>query len=419
MRSLKILFSAYACEPGKGSEPGVGWRWALETARLGHEVWVVTRENNGPGIERGWRAAGSPQNLHFTYYDLPRWARWWKRGGRGVRLYYLLWQWGAYRFVRGLAFVPRLDAVHHITFGVIRHPSFMGRLGIPFVIGPLGGGERTPFALRRHFPILGQLKELARDVANVVAKIDPTVLQMFQQADLILLRTPESMAWLAPRFQSKASCGLEIGIDVTDVQVLPAPTVQPGVRELRLLYVGRFLHLKGMGLGLRAVANLQRRGLQVTLSMIGQGPEQEAWRKLAYSLGIANSVTWIPWMTQQDLLNTYPKYDVLLFPSLHDSGGSVVLEAMANGLPVVCLSLGGPYQMVNASCGRVVDVAGMGEVQVVTKLTEALAEIAQDAELAECLRRGARARAVEMSWAKVVGRVWGEGGIGYLAATRE
>jgi hypothetical protein len=88
MESLKLLMSAYACEPGKGSEPGVGWRWALEAARLGHEVWTLTRENNRPGIEAALAGlgAGLASRLHFVYYDLPPRLRGWKRNGRGVHL---------------------------------------------------------------------------------------------------------------------------------------------------------------------------------------------------------------------------------------------------------------------------------------------------------------------------------------------
>src|ERR1700680_3319916 len=91
---MKILVSAYACEPGKGSEPGVGWNWVMQVARF-HEVWVITRANNRQAIE----AAGATQpgqQVHWVYVALPRWARLWKRGPRGVHLYYYLWQVGAY-----------------------------------------------------------------------------------------------------------------------------------------------------------------------------------------------------------------------------------------------------------------------------------------------------------------------------------
>lgn len=88
---VRVLLSAYACEPGKGSEPGVGWHWATELARLGHEVIVITRSNNRALIEKALKDASIP-GLRFHYYDLPSWGRWWKRGPRGVRFYYWLWQ---------------------------------------------------------------------------------------------------------------------------------------------------------------------------------------------------------------------------------------------------------------------------------------------------------------------------------------
>ena len=127
---MKILLSAYACEPGKGSEPGVGWHWALELAGLGHETWVLTRANNRPPIEAALAGRPPPaSNPRFLYYDLPAWARWWKKGRRGIHLYYLLWQWGAYRLARKVHARARFHIVHHVTFVSMHQPSFMGNLG--------------------------------------------------------------------------------------------------------------------------------------------------------------------------------------------------------------------------------------------------------------------------------------------------
>ena len=67
----RILLSAYACEPGRGSEPGVGWGWATELAELGHEVWVLTRADNRMTIARN--PPVDPLNPRFIYYDLPSW----------------------------------------------------------------------------------------------------------------------------------------------------------------------------------------------------------------------------------------------------------------------------------------------------------------------------------------------------------
>ena len=426
MQTLKILMSAYACEPDKGSEPGIGWRWALETAAIGHEVWVITRANNAAGIAKGLAHESENQrskyldvktplsNLHFIYFDLPPWARWWKRGGFGVHLYYVLWQWGAHLRARALHEQVGFDAVQHITFGVTRHPSFMGRLGIPLILGPLGGGERAPMAARRYYSISGYIKDALRDGLNWITRLDPWVRQMYAQASLILMKTPQSLAWLPSRYHSKAHCMLEVGVDAR-TQPLPRPAQTDIGPALHLVYVGRFIYWKGMDIGLRAIADLQTRGIPLHLTMIGQGPDQRRWQRLVAHLGLAHCVTWVPWMQQQDLLRAYQSFDALLFPSLHDSSGNVVLEAMASGLPVVCLDLGGPAQLVDSSCGRVVLVKNRSSHEIIKALADALAELASHPVLAAQLRAGARQRTLDFAWDQVVAQVWGKYGSGYKA----
>ena len=418
MQALKILLSAYACEPGKGSEPGVGWRWALEMAALNHEVWVITRANNKTAIQSGLAKHGKPHNLHFIYYDLPSWASWWKRGHQGVHLYYVLWQLGAYLHVRKIHQTQQFDAVHHITFGVTRHPSFMGRLGIPFVVGPMGGAESAPLKLRKYYTLGGKIKDLLRDAANFAARFDPWVRQMYAQASLILLKTPQSLNWLPAKYQHKADCMLEIGVDKRTLLKIETCALTQCQQTLHILYVGRFLYLKGMDLGLRALAKMREQGTPVRITMIGKGPAQADWQQLISQLKLADSVTWIPWMKQQDLLTAYQSFDVLLFPSMHDSSGNVVLEAMASGLPVVCLDLGGPAEIVDDSCGRVVPVQGLDADQTVDALAAALSEIANNPALASDLRTGALARINSFSWQQVVGKVWGAHGEGYQVVTK-
>jgi glycosyltransferase involved in cell wall biosynthesis len=123
-------------------------------------------------------------------------------------------------------------------------------------------------------------------------------------------------------------------------------------------------------------------------------------------------------MKQQDLLAAYQTFDLLLFPSMHDSSGNVALEAMASGLPVVCLDLGGPAQIVNASCGRVVPVRGLNADQVIEGLAAALTEIGRNPDIASSLRTGALERVREFSWQNVVGQVWGAHGSGYQTAIK-
>ncbi len=416
--ALRILLSAYACEPGKGSEPGVGWHWAVEMARLGHRVIILTRENNRHAIEQALSGKEAPadvdtyaENLEFVFYDMPAWARWWKRKGRGVHLYYVLWQIGAYIVARKVHQQEPFDAVHHLTFGVLRHPSLMGRLGIPFVAGPMGGGEATPSRLRTIYSWRGRMIERLRDLSNTVARYDPLVRSMYRDAGAILCKSPASLAWIPAPFRTRARCLLEIGIDAT------APSHEANsssTTKLQLVYVGRFVTLKGMELGVRAIAMLRARGIDVQLTMVGRGPEEQRWRRLAADLGIDEAVTWLPWLAQDELMKLYGSFDALIFPSLHDSSGNVVLEALAHGLPVICLDLGGPAEMVDEECGIVVRTGDLTVHQVIESMANSLYAYASQPMWRSALRDGARRRARDFAWHKVVGRVWGGEGVGVM-----
>lgn len=400
---MRILLSAYACEPGKGSEPGVGWNWANELARQGHEVSVLTRANNRPSIERA--LATVEPGVRFYYYDLPVSLGWWKKGKRGIRLYYLLWQWGAYRLARRLHAESPFDLVHHITFGVLRHPSFMGKLGIPFVFGPLGGGERTPPKLRKELSIRARTIEALRDLANMWASVDPLMRRTYSRARLIVAKTEESRAAIPRAFQDKTRVCLEIGLPFLPRSSPPASV--PRAASLRLLYAGRFIYWKGMHIGLLALARAGRHVPDVRLTMVGTGPEEQEWRKLAQQLGIDDRIDWISWLPQEELMKQYLAHDAFLFPSLHDSSGNVVLEAMAHGLPVLCLALGGPGSIVTKACGYAVAADNRDTMAVVEELASCIVQLTTDPARRVELAKGAHAVAAIYSWQRAITQVYG------------
>jgi glycosyltransferase involved in cell wall biosynthesis len=398
---MKILLSSYACGPGRGSEPGVGWNWALTLAGHGHEVWVLSREEERAGIEAVLQGLPDALRLHFAFYDPPRWACWWKKGEKGVHLYYQLWQFGIVKVAGELHARVHFDLVHHITFGVFRQPSYLWVLGVPFVFGPLGGGERAPYALRRSFGWAGWFWDLLRDGANLIAGLDPTLRKTFSSALLIVVKTPQTLDFVPRSARHKTLIALETGIDVSDELPLVSPE-----EAFRVLFVGRFIDLKGIHLALRAFAEFARAHSQASLTLVGKGPRHAALVALATELGIANQVRFIDWMPQEQLAALYRSHQVFLFPSLHDSSGNVVLEALSHALPVVCLKLGGPAMFVDEQCGRVIEVTSLNESAVVERLSIALREIAASSDLRSQLRSGALARAVEYTWDRVVGRVY-------------
>lgn len=391
---MKILLSAYACAPGLGSELGIGWNWAIGLARSGHDVWVLTRSWGRKSIEAACNAEPIA-NLHFVYYDYPSWF--WSVGVRSQQLRYQVWQWCAFRTAAELQKQVKFDVIHHITFGVWRHHSLISLLGVPSVFGPVGGGEVAPFLLRRSFPLRSKLRELLRDVANWIASLDPLLRMDFRRAALIPCKTADTVRFIPEKFRQKCIVHSEIG-----APAIVTPLPRHDKSEFRVLFAGNLLAWKGVHLAVRAVAIAASRCPDIRFTIAGSGPEEHRLRKLVAMLGLEERVVWLGKIPQSELFELYAHSDAFLFPSLHDSGGSVVLEALSRGLPVVCLDLGGPAQFVDASCGRVIDTRAQTEEGVSSALADALCSLIENGELHSEVRKGALRKAEAFSWDNVI-----------------
>jgi glycosyltransferase involved in cell wall biosynthesis len=382
-----VLVSAYACEPGKGSEPGSGWNWVCQISRF-HECWVITRENHRDAIEESLAANPMPR-AHFIYYDLPKWARVWKKGQRGVRTYYYLWQIGSYWLARKLFRKVDFDLVHHVTFGSYWLPSFLPLLPAPFLWGPVGGAESAPRSFRKSFSFRGQCYEVFRDAARRMGELDPFVRMTAKRAHAGLAVTPQTADRLRALGCQCVSLSSQLGLtreDLLRLGRIPPRRANP----FRVLSLGRFLHWKGFELGLRAFAKFHERCPQSEYWLIGDGPERKRWERLVDDLGLRDSVVLWHTLPRPQVFEKMAECDVLMHPSLHDSGGWVTVEAMGAGLPVICLDLGGPALQVTDVTG--IKIPASSPEQVVSDLAGALERISRDSAHRLHLGEAGRAR---------------------------
>lgn len=394
---MKILMSAYACEPNKGSEPAVGWNWALQAARS-HEVWVLTRANNRDVIEQSAIADHLP-NLHFVYHDLPAWVRRWKRRTGNVRLYYLLWQLTALPKARRLHRQIAFDVGHHITFVSARYPSFLSCLDVPYVWGPIAGGDRPSLRFFRSFGLRGTITEMLRTLSNAATMWDPTVRLTATRACMILAATPSSVSLLPRNARAKTALAPAIGLSGVPAGTRAEPD---GAVALRLIYVGNLLYLKGLQLALPSIAAARQRGVDVSLTIIGDGPYGSTLKQAAARLGIDDVIDFKGKLPHNEVLELYRDYDALLFPSFRDSGGMAVLEAMAAGLPLICLDIGGPSLTVTDQTG--IRVAANDPDQVVRDMAAAIERLAHDPEGREQMGQAGHRRALEeYGWDRLEG----------------
>lgn len=388
---MKILLSAFSCLPNSGSEPGVGWRWALELASE-HEVVVVTDITRRSSIDPYLNERPVP-GLRVVYFR-PAWLRSISLNSWTAQFLYLAWQFGLLAFARSLHRVEGFDAVMHVTYGVFRHPSFLGYLGVPFIFGPLGGGEDVPWRLKRSIRGREKLKEALRSVVNKLSLIDPFLWSALAKATAILVKTEETRLALPWPFRARAIVFPEIGVDGRFDGQLGRRT---GGEPLRVLFAGRLLGWKGAHLAIEAVALARRKGVLIDFTLVGRGPYQKELMRLSAGLGSEGSVNWINQIPQAELFDLYRTMHCFLFPSLHDSSGNVVLEAQASGLPIICLDVGGPATLVTSESAIVVSTKG-NEVAVVEALAEALRLISADEDRRRAMGEAAVRQASRFTW---------------------
>lgn len=363
--------SAFACEPGRGSEQEVGWRWALEMSRW-FDVTVLTQTRNRPGIERRMRdEIPGGHTLSFEYVQLP---------GPIYRLksrfdfltwpYYALWQRSILKVAARLHSERRFALAHHVTFVSFRVPVWLKSLEIPVVFGPVGGADTAPFhLLGRGFGPAIWCKEVLRNIlTGASAALMGTIPPIKNNSGVCLAATP-SMARIFARGGFPHEVFPAVGMD-PGVEPKPSSNHPP-----RFLFVGRFHPLKGTHLLLEAFARARIEGADLTL--IGTGQEERRLLQLATRLGIASRLSWTGKLPRNELAAHYREHDVLVAPSLYESGGLVALEAMAEGLPAIVLNVGGHSVSVSDGCG--IKVSPLGSVDdVIDRLASAMRAYAED-----------------------------------------
>lgn len=389
MKCLKVLISAYSCRPAMGSEPGVGWNTARELVKH-HKVWVITREDNRPMIEAELATNPIP-GLEFVYCDLP-WSRWWKQGLQGVHLHYYLWQVGAYFVARKLHSKVSFDLVHHVTYVRYSSPSFLSLLPIPFVWGPVGGGESAPKAFWQDFSLRGKVYETLRSLVRWLGECDPFVRLTARRSILARATTEDTAKRLRLLGARNVEVFSETGLSAQEIAHLAQPAMPDGA-PVRLISMGRLLHWKGFYLGLRAFAQADLPD-DAEYWLLGEGPEWERLQTLAEELDIAHQVKFWGRLPRNETLHKLSECHVLLHPSLHDSGGWVCLEAMTVGRPAVCLDLGGPAIQITEETGF--KIPAHTPEQAVRDLAEAITRLAKDSELRVRMGQAGQKRVSEM-----------------------
>jgi glycosyltransferase involved in cell wall biosynthesis len=351
---MKILVSALACHPHLGSESHVGWA-AVQCLARDHELWVLTSARNRSDLDAARAAGKVGDNIHFVYAG--HFKPW-----HPQRLIAHLQGWKEYvSFTKESLPVARqlhqevgFDLVHHVTLASWRVPSPLWRLGIPLIFGPVGGNEMFPL---RFLPILSPVAaafELVRKFSTLTSRFSPGVRACIRRAAHVFAANAETAALLVRLRDTETGVSRLLAYFHSDDRVRaadPAGPEKPREGPLRLFAGGNLEGRKGVALALHALARAKSRGVKFRYRFGGKGPEFNSIRQLVSKLGLRDEVVLGETLRGSDYEQELRSSHIYLLPSLRDSAGITLAEAMLAGCVPIVADCGGPGQIVTEECG--------------------------------------------------------------------
>ena len=390
---LQVFLSAYACEPGKGSEPGVGWRWTVGLSER-VDLTVLTREDNRRVIEEAVAQQPHPsplQRVNFLYHDLSKPFLWAKRRGLLPTLaYYALWQWSVARRFRKEA--DSVEVVHHLTFCTLLCPGFWKLKNAAFVLGPVGAPQVNP----HYLPLFGDKAWPQRLRGWILVRFFklPWLKRLLHGAGAVVPANSETRTLLA----SQGVATRDVMLDTGTPQVCLSERSEKRAGTIRLMYAGQLERRKGLELSLRALARISDEDdCDWSFDIFGSGPDRSRLSEMAAELAIADRVHFHGSVPQSDLTTHFDAADAFLFTSGRDTSGGVNLEAMAHGLPLICIAHQGVGDITRGDCSERIPPGPIPDT--IDRLAAAVVHLAENPERLRKMGAAAAKRAQEdFSW---------------------
>ena len=358
---MKIILSVFECNPYRGSDSYVGWSYTVNIARY-HEVFALTREENKEDIERFLSECHDPvlKQIHFVFvprgkvfsdyiYRLNRYM--------GFLGSYFLWQRSAYKVAKKICREHDISLCHHVSIADFRCVGYLWKTGKPFIYGPVGGAQEIPSCLMPYSK--GHEKsEWFRSMMNRLCPALPGYRKALHYAAAVYSSNDETTACLRAKMnttdQSKLMQMTELCVD--EQYVLQRDSLnKPLGHPVHIIVSGRLIYRKGISLLLDVVRRIQTEQPYV-VDIYGEGDQLDGLLRQAQKNGISDLVRFHGKISFEEMQDRYREADIYVLPSLRETTGTAVFEAMANKLPVVSLKQNGVKHIVEPDMGILIDI---------------------------------------------------------------
>lgn len=347
---MNILINAYACAPNWGSEQGMAWHWITELAKM-HNLYVITEGEWKKEIEEAVALLDVKDNIHFYYNPVSDKIRsmCWNQGDWRFYWYYRKWQKKTLTIARQICSEHRIDIIHQLNMIGFREPGYLWNIyDTHYIWGPVGGMEIVPLSYLSGMPLSKKTKYIVKNMLNhLQIRYSTRVCKAIHRADIVIAATQGTynsfvkLHHIKPVYMNEAGC-----------TILEQHTAHNFNKDqLDILWVGRFLDTKKLDIAIRTIAKVK--DLPVFLHIVGSGSDTEnaMYQQMADKMGISNNIKWYGKLANKKVQEMMNQMDLFLFTSVLEGTPHVVLEAITNCLPILCIDTCGQGQLVNEAIG--------------------------------------------------------------------
>lgn len=373
-QSYKLLYIAFCCEPGRGSEWGLGWSYVEEMSRT-QPVWVIVHDDCRPALNRYLSEKHKYHPVHVTYVTLPKPIEWMRNSFYSLfNIYYYLWQFWAGRAARKLHRQVGFDLVQHVSLFRWWMPSAGAALvkdGVGFIFGPVGGGEVLPKKFRDQSPFYGKFGDALRYIGRSILRHDPILKRCINRAHLLLAGIPAAEEWFRKYDNPKIELICSATSSSEDVcrEAREARAARDTNAPFTFASCGGLSYYRGVDITIRAFAKAKLPNAQYV--HVCDGALRQSCEDLASELGVTDRVRLVGDIGHLEGVKTVARADACVHMVLRDSQG-ILCEIMQAGVPVITLDHLTPAMLVTPECGHLIPV---NDETSPDELVEALAKV--------------------------------------------
>jgi glycosyltransferase involved in cell wall biosynthesis len=394
---LAVLINAYACAPNRGSEPGMAWNWIINLAKY-CKVYVITEGEWKDEIEIALKKLPQGDNIIFYYNPLSKKIRkmCWNQGDWRFYYYYRKWQKGTLLLANEIIKDNPIDLIHQLNMIGFREPGFLWKIkDKPFIWGPVDAKESFPIEYLEDSGIKNKLKMyLKNELTQIQLKSGKRIRQTVHKANFVVSASTESVMTFEKYFDCQSVLINETGCYPIESQ---EAKVNVEKQTFDILWVGKFDLRKQLILALKVISKIK--DLNIQFHVAGGSPiENEEYKSIATKLGISDKCNWHGIVSHQQIQKLMQQSDLFFFTSVAEGTPHVVLESIANQLPVMCFDCCGQGDSVKDEVG--VKIKLSNPVQSISEFSNKIKYLYENREVLKQMSNNCIQKKNDLSWDK-------------------